>query len=137
MSYYFSKKVSVSFDEAVEKVRDGLAKEGFGILTDIDVKETLKKKLDVDLEAEKVIVRQGKGAKDRVVMLPSSLKPLLEKWFRYNKESEFVICNEYGRQYLTNLLSRRFKEYLEKAKDGDIEGHISTEVEKVLGQIDE
>jgi site-specific recombinase XerD len=41
---------------------------------------------------------------------------LLEKWFRYDKESEFVVCNEYGRQYLTNLLSRRFKEYLEKAK---------------------
>lgn len=74
------------------------------------------KKQDVDLEAEKVVVRQGKGAKDRVVMLPSTMKPLLEKWFRYNKESEFVISNEYGSQYLPNLLSRRLKEYLEKAK---------------------
>jgi integrase/recombinase XerD len=74
------------------------------------------KKQDVDLESEKVIVRQGKGAKDRVVMLPSSLKPLMEKWFCYNKESEFIICNEYGRQYATGLLSRKFKEALEKAK---------------------
>lgn len=55
MSYYFSKKISVSFDEAVEKVRDGLKKEGFGILTDIDVKETLKKKLDVDFRKYRIL----------------------------------------------------------------------------------
>jgi uncharacterized protein (DUF302 family) len=55
MSYYFSKKISVSFDEAVEKVRDGLTKEGFGILTDIDVKETLKKKLDVDFRKYRIL----------------------------------------------------------------------------------
>ncbi len=74
------------------------------------------KKQDVDLEAERIIVRQGKGSKDRVVMLPSSLKPLFEKWFRHNKETEFVICNEYGGQYATGLLSRKFKEALDKAK---------------------
>jgi len=74
------------------------------------------KKQDVDLEAEKVIVRQGKGAKDRVVMLPTTFKPMLEKWFRHNKETEFVICNEYGSQYSTGLLSRKFKESLDKAK---------------------
>jgi len=55
MSYYFSKTLSVSFDEAVEKVRDGLKKEGFGILTDIDVKETLKKKLDVDFKKYRIL----------------------------------------------------------------------------------
>lgn len=42
MSYYFSKFLNVSFDEAISKVIEELKKEGFGILTDIDVKETLK-----------------------------------------------------------------------------------------------
>ena len=55
MSYYFSKKLSVSFDDAVEHVRDRLKKEGFGILTDIDVKETLKKKLDVDFRKYRIL----------------------------------------------------------------------------------
>jgi len=55
MSYYFSSKVSVSFDEAVEKVKNGLKKEGFGILTDIDVKEALKKKLDVDFRRYRIL----------------------------------------------------------------------------------
>ena len=41
MKYYFSKMLDVSFDEAVSKTIEELKKEGFGVLTDIDVKETL------------------------------------------------------------------------------------------------
>jgi uncharacterized protein (DUF302 family) len=46
--YGFSTKFNGSYDEAIESVTQELAKEGFGILTEIDVKATLKKKLDVD-----------------------------------------------------------------------------------------
>jgi len=55
VSYYFSKIVNVSFDEAVTKVTGELKKEGFGILTEIDVKETLKKKLNVDFSRYKIL----------------------------------------------------------------------------------
>jgi len=48
MSYYFSKTVNGNWDNAREKVTEALKEEGFGILTEIDVKATLKKKLDVD-----------------------------------------------------------------------------------------
>ncbi|MCC7400538.1 MAG: DUF302 domain-containing protein [Chitinophagaceae bacterium] len=48
MSYYFSKTLQESWDKAREKVTEALKEEGFGILTEIDVKATLKKKLDVD-----------------------------------------------------------------------------------------
>ena len=46
--YGYSKTTELSFDDAVARVRDELGKEGFGILTEIDVKATLKKKIDVD-----------------------------------------------------------------------------------------
>lgn len=46
--YSISTRVEMSYDEAVEKAREVLAAEGFGILTEIDVKATLKKKLDED-----------------------------------------------------------------------------------------
>ncbi len=46
--YGFSKKVDAGFDEVLGRVRDALQREGFGVLTEIDVKATLKKKLDVD-----------------------------------------------------------------------------------------
>ena len=48
MSYYVSKKVHIPFEKAVEKIKEELKKEGFGILTEIDVKSTLKKKLNVE-----------------------------------------------------------------------------------------
>jgi uncharacterized protein (DUF302 family) len=55
MAYYFSKILNVSFEEAISKVTDELKKEGFGILTDIDVKETLKKKLNVDFKKYRIL----------------------------------------------------------------------------------
>jgi len=55
MSYYFTKIVNNSFEQAIEKVTTALKSEGFGILTEIDVKETLKKKLDVDFKKYKIL----------------------------------------------------------------------------------
>jgi uncharacterized protein (DUF302 family) len=48
MSYYFAKEVELTFDEAIEKATAILKEKGFGILTEIDVKATLKAKIDVD-----------------------------------------------------------------------------------------
>lgn len=73
------------------------------------------KKQDIDLEAEKVLIRHGKGDKDRIVMLPSCLKPIIEKWFRMTKESEYFICSEYNLRYREQLLSEKFRKSLLKA----------------------
>lgn len=56
MSYYFSKTINgKDFDAAVEAVTAALKAEGFGVLTEIDVKETLKKKIDVDFKKYKIL----------------------------------------------------------------------------------
>ncbi len=55
MSYYFSKKVKGTFEEIEDRVRIALKEEGFGILTEIDVKETLRKKMDVDFRKYKIL----------------------------------------------------------------------------------
>ncbi|MGC8711445.1 MAG: DUF302 domain-containing protein [Leptodesmis sp.] len=49
MSYHFSKVLSLSFDEAVARVTEKLKEQGFGVLTEIDVQATMKKKLDVEM----------------------------------------------------------------------------------------
>jgi uncharacterized protein (DUF302 family) len=55
MKYYFSKIITGSFDNAIQKVTEALKAEGFGILTEIDIKATLKKKLDVDFYNYKIL----------------------------------------------------------------------------------
>ena len=55
MSYYFSRKVEGNFEELEIRTRDVLKEEGFGVLTELDVKETLKKKLNVDFRKYKIL----------------------------------------------------------------------------------
>lgn len=55
MSYHISKTVDYNFDKAIERATEELKKEGFGVLTEIDVKETLKKKIDVDFRRYKIL----------------------------------------------------------------------------------
>ena len=55
MSYYLGKMLPIAFDEAVTRTMDALKKEGFGILTEIDVKETLKKKIGVEFQNYKIL----------------------------------------------------------------------------------
>ena len=53
--YYFGKTVELSFDDAIVRVTEELKKEGFGVLTEIDMQATLKKKLDVDFRPYKIL----------------------------------------------------------------------------------
>lgn len=55
MSYYTNKTLEGNFDQVVEKVTDALKEEGFGVLSDIDVQQTLKKKLDVNFRKYRIL----------------------------------------------------------------------------------
>ena len=55
MSYHFSKIVDYNFEKAIERVTEELKKEGFGVLTEIDVQDTLKKKINVDFHRYKIL----------------------------------------------------------------------------------
>jgi uncharacterized protein (DUF302 family) len=54
-TYAYKTTVNLSFEEAVQKVTEELKQEGFGVLTEIDVKDTLKRKLDVDFRKYKIL----------------------------------------------------------------------------------
>jgi uncharacterized protein (DUF302 family) len=55
MSYYFSKILQTTLEDAVGRISDELKKEGFGVLTEIDVKETLKTKLNIDFSKYRIL----------------------------------------------------------------------------------
>jgi uncharacterized protein (DUF302 family) len=81
MSYYFGKTLEIGFEEAVHRVIEELQKEGFGILTDIDVRATLKKKLNVDFKNYRILgacnppfAYQALQAEDKIgTMLPCNV----------------------------------------------------------------
>jgi uncharacterized protein (DUF302 family) len=55
MSYYFTKTTSLGYEQALMRVQEELKKEGFGIITEIDVREILKKKLNIDFRRYKIL----------------------------------------------------------------------------------
>ncbi len=55
MSYTITRQVALPYEKAVQQVRDALADQGFGVLTEIDIKATLKKKLDVDVDPQIIL----------------------------------------------------------------------------------
>lgn len=81
MNYHISKHVKYGFEEAILKVTEKLKEEGFGVLTEIDVQETLKKKLDVDFKKYKILgacnpnfAHQALLAEDKIgAMLPCNV----------------------------------------------------------------
>ena len=81
MEYFTSKTVDLSYDQAIDTVTGLLKDEGFGVLTEIDVKDTLKKKLDVDFKKYKILgacnpnfAHKALQAEDKIgVMLPCNV----------------------------------------------------------------
>jgi uncharacterized protein (DUF302 family) len=81
MKYYINKIVELNFDTAIDKAIEELKKEGFGVLTEINVQETLKKKIDVDFMKYRILgacnpvyAHKALSLEDKIgVMLPCNI----------------------------------------------------------------
>ncbi len=77
MSYHFSKTIDMPFDEAIEKVTGALADKGFGVLTTIDVRATLKKKLDVDFRPYVILGSCNPGFAHKALLAEDKIGTML------------------------------------------------------------
>lgn len=86
MSYYFSKTLDIGFDQAIERVTEALKEEGFGIISTIDVQDTLKRKLNVAFRPYRILgacnpalAFEALSAEDKVgTMLPCNV--VVQAW---------------------------------------------------------
>jgi len=93
MKYYFEKNTDYNFDTAVKRIKEELKKEGFGILAEIDLKKTLKEKIDVDFGNYKILeacnppfAYQSLKAEENIgIMLPCNIV------IRQNKDANVMI----------------------------------------------
>jgi len=77
MQYSFNKIMDCSFDKAITRVTEALKKEGFGVLTEIDVQKTLKKKLDVDFRKYRILGACNPNYAYRALQLESRIGTML------------------------------------------------------------
>ena len=81
MKYYIDKKIKGSFDEVIGQVTEALQKEGFGVLTEIDIQQKLKEKVNIDFRKYKILgacnppyAYQALAAEDKIgTMLPCNV----------------------------------------------------------------
>lgn len=77
MSYVFTKTLDIPFDETIERVTVALAERGFGVLTTIDVKATLKKKIDVDFRPYTILGACNPGYAHRALQAEPHIGAML------------------------------------------------------------
>ncbi|MEX0933044.1 MAG: DUF302 domain-containing protein [Candidatus Pacearchaeota archaeon] len=127
MSYGISKKTDLEFNIAVKKVKYELKKEGFGVLTEIDVKKTLKEKLDVDY--------------DNYVILGSCNPPFAYKALLAEKEiglllpCNVIIYSSNGKTFVSAINPEEAMAMINNQKLREISKEVGKRLKKVINSI--
>jgi uncharacterized protein (DUF302 family) len=124
MPYYYEKEVNLPYEAAVTKLKAELQKEGFGVLTEIDVKAVLKKKLDVDYE--------------NYIIIGACNPPFAYKALQAEKDIGLLLpCNlivySFGNKTIAaSILPSRAMSMVENEALRAIAGQVETKLKKVI-----
>lgn len=125
--YGYKKQVNASFEEAVKRTREELQKEGFGVLTEIDVKATLKKKLDV--------------AYDNYIILGACNPPFAYQALQAEKDIGLLLpCNvivyeDKGKTYVSAILPTVAMSMVENEKLKGVAVQVEGKLKRVIDGI--
>jgi uncharacterized protein (DUF302 family) len=125
--YGYKKQVSASFEEVVQRTREELQKEGFGVLTEIDVRETLKKKLNVDY--------------DNYIILGACNPPFAHRALQAEKDIGLLLpCNvivyeDSGRTFVSAIVPTVAMGMVDNDELHDIAAEVEEKLKKVVDGI--
>jgi uncharacterized protein (DUF302 family) len=125
--YVFGKTVAMGFDQAVERATQELAKEGFGVLTEIDVKATLKKKLDIDVAPYRILGACNPQFAHRAMEMEPQIGALLPC---------NVVVREAGGKTLVEIMDpRAVLQLVGRPEIAEIAGEVRARLERVLAAL--
>lgn len=127
MEYGYKKQVNLGYEEAIAKTKEALKKEGFGVLTEIDVRATLKKKLDVDYGKYIILgacnppfaYQALKAERDIGLLLPCNL----------------IVYEEAGKTYVSAMLPTVAMNMVENESLGDVAVKVEEKLKKVVDSV--
>jgi uncharacterized protein (DUF302 family) len=125
--YVFGKTVGLGFDEAIKRVTEELAKEGFGVLTEIDVKATLKKKLDIDVAPYRILGACNPQFAHKAMELEPQIGALLP--------CNVVVREEGGKTRVDIMDPRAVLQLVGRPEIAEIAGEVRKRLERVLAAV--
>lgn len=127
MEYGFSKTVDLSFEQTIEKVTEELKKEGFGVLTTIDVKDTLKKKIDVDFKKYTILGACNPPIAHKALQTEEEVGLLLPcNVIVYEKDNQTKV-SMFDPMLMTNIVDNE--------KMGPIAKEVKEKLQRVLAEV--
>jgi len=127
MNYGIKKQVSMGYGEAVEKAREELKKEGFGVLTEIDVKATLKKKLDVDVDKYMILGACNPTFAHKALQAEQDLGLMLP--------CNTIIYEKGGKVFVAAIKPTIQMEKIGNPKLSDVAAEVEKQLKKVIDNI--
>jgi uncharacterized protein (DUF302 family) len=125
--YVFGKTVGLGFDAAVSRVTEALAKEGFGVLTEIDVKATLKKKLGIDVAPYRILGACNPQFAHKAIELEPQIGALLP--------CNVVVREEGGKTRVEIMDPHAVLQLVGRPEIAQIAGEVRTRLERVLASL--
>ena len=127
-NYTFGKTVEYGFEQAVERATQELAKEGFGVLTEIDVAATLKKKLGKDMPPYKILGACNPQFAHRAIEAEPQIGALLPC-------NVVVRTGKAGKTIVEIMDPRAVLQLVDRPEIAEIAGQVRTRLERVLASI--
>lgn len=127
MEYGYKKQVTTNYESAVRKTREELSKEGFGILTEIDVKATLKNKLDIDFENYIILGACNPPFAYRALQAEQDIGLLLP--------CNVIVYEKAGKTFVSAIMPSVSMSMIDNEQLGEIAAEVEEKLKKVIDRL--